>query len=65
MAADLNGHFQIQLVQKADQPLLAEPMKARAHERGHFRLLDAEPFRGFRLRVAFLGFGDQWNRKPG
>lgn len=54
MTADLNGYFQIELVQETDKPLLAETVKLGTHERGHFRLLDTEQSGRFRLCVSFL-----------
>ena len=54
MTADLNDHFQIQFVQETDKPFLAETVKLRTHQRGHFRLLDAKKFGRFRLRVSLI-----------
>ena len=42
MTANLDRDFQIELVQEADKPFLTEPVKARAHDRGDFGLLDTE-----------------------
>ena len=54
VAADVEGDFQIQLVQEPDQPLLTEAMKTGAHQRRYVALLDAEPFGRFRLGAAAL-----------
>lgn len=63
VAADLDGYFQVQLVQEADKSFLAETVKLCAHQGGNFRLFDAERFGRFRLCVA-LFFEDFHNLAP-
>jgi hypothetical protein len=52
MLTNLDGYFQIKLVEKAYQTFLAKAVKLGAHEGRYFRLLDAQTPGRFDFGVA-------------